>query len=243
MGHAKVDVAAVAFDLYGTLLDVRSLEERCREAVPDAPAAELVSLWRQKQLEYTWLRSLMGRYVDFWAVTGDALDHALARLRIGVDGAGRERLLDGWLSLRPQPEVQAALEMLEPRPLAVLSNGSPGMLDDVLRRTGLRDRFAHVISADEAGTYKPSPAVYALAGRHLRLRADRILFVSANGWDVAGAAAFGLVVAWVDRSGHPAEVLPGAPALVVPDLLALASRIEQWVLDAPETMHEGTTTD
>lgn len=218
-----MDVDAVAFDLYGTLLEVASVGRVAAE-VTDDPAA-LVDLWRTKQLEYTWLRSLMGRYQDFWATTADALDYSLDRLGIVVDDATRTRLLRAWLDVRPYPEVPGALSALAPRPLAVLSNGNPDMLEAGLAAAGLRDRFDHVLSVEDAGVYKPHPSVYELAVKALDLPAERILFVSSNGWDAAGARAFGLRVAWVNRTGSPLERLGAPPDLVVADLAQVAERV------------------
>jgi 2-haloacid dehalogenase len=218
-------IEAVAFDLYGTLLDVASVGRAAAE-VTGEPAA-LVDLWRQKQLEYTWLRSLMGRYQDFWATTGDALDYALDRLAVVVDEATRARLLGAWLDVRPYPEVPDALDALAlgGRRLAVLSNGSPDMLDAGLASAGLRDRFEHVLSVDELGVFKPHPSVYELALKAFNLPAERILFVSSNAWDASGARAFGLPVAWVNRSSAPLERLGVPPTVVVPDLAALAEAV------------------
>jgi 2-haloacid dehalogenase len=216
---------ALVFDLYGTLLEVGSVG-RAAAGVTGDPAA-LVELWRQKQLEYSWLRSLMGRYEDFWAVTGDALDYSLDRLGIELDGAGRARLLDAWLDVAPYPEVPDALDAMAPRPLAVLSNGSPRMLEECLRAGGLRGRMAQVLSVDEVAIFKPHPSVYALAEKALGLPAERILFVSSNGWDVAGARSYGLPVAWVNRAGAPVERLGAAPDLVVSDLAHLARRLAE----------------
>jgi 2-haloacid dehalogenase len=183
-----VTVEALVFDLYGTLLDVRSLEHLCAAETGDGAA--VVSGWRQKQLEYTWLRAAMGRYEDFWAVTADALDYTLER---------------------------------RARALAVLSNGSPDMLDRALRAAGLHEVFAHVLSVDEVKTYKPSAAVYLLPERRLRLPRAGILFVSSNAWDAAGAKAFGLPVAWVNRTGAPVERLGFVADVVVRDLAELAA--------------------
>lgn len=216
-------IDAVAFDLYGTLLEVASVGRAAAEVTED-PAA-LVDLWRQKQLEYTWLRSLMGRYQDFWATTGDALDYSLERLGITVEEAGRARLLGAWLDVRVYPEVPDALAALAPRRLAVLSNGNPDMLEAGLAAAGIRDRFEHVLSVDEIGVYKPHPSVYELAVKAFSLPAERILFVSANPWDAAGACTFGLPVAWVNRAGVPFERLGVAPSLVVADLAALAEAV------------------
>lgn len=217
-----MNVEALVFDLYGTLLDVRSLDGLCAaETGTDA----VVAAWRQRQLEYTWLRAAMGRYEDFWAVTAEALDYTLERLGLSVAPEARRRMLDGWLTLRAYPEVPASLTRLAPRTLAVLSNGSPHMLDRALRFSKIHDAFAHVLSVDEVRTYKPAAAVYALPERRLRAARASILFVSSNGWDAAGAKAFGLRVAWVNRTGAPAERLGFAPDVVVRDLAELAERV------------------
>ena len=216
-------IEAVAFDLYGTLLEVASVGPAAAE-VTDDPAA-LVDVWRQKQLEYTWLRSLMGRYQDFWATTGDALDYSLDRLGITVDATTRAELLNAWLSVRAYPEVPVALEALASRRLAVLSNGNPEMLESGLATAGIRPRFEHVLSVDEVGVYKPHPSVYELAVKAFGLPPERLLFVSSNPWDAAGARAFGFRVAWVNRMGLPFERLGVAPDLIVTDLAAVAEAV------------------
>ena len=193
------------FDAYGTLFDVHSVIEAGRAITAD-PAA-LSALWRQKQLEYTWLRSLMGRYEDFWAVTQAALRFSVRRLGLRAGEADLARLMDAYLSLACFPEVPAALERLAGRPLAILSNGSPRMLAAAVASSGLGARLQHVLSVDAVKTYKPSPAVYALGPRALGVPADALLFVSSNAWDVAGAKAFGYQVAWCNRTGAPAEEL------------------------------------
>ncbi len=167
----------------------------------------------------------MERYTDFWEITGDALEHACRRLGLDLPESDRASLMEGWLSLQPYADADQALAMMAPRPLAVLSNGSPGMLEESLRRTNLRGRFAHVISVAEVRTYKPHPAVYELAERYLTVPRDRILFVSGNGWDAAGARSFGLPVALVNRFGQPAEALPASPESAAPDLATLARRL------------------
>jgi len=217
-------IDALAFDLYGTLLEVASVGRAAATVTPQS--AEFVDLWRQKQLEYSWLRSLMGRYQDFWTTTGDALDHALDRFGLVVDEEARARLLGAWLDVHPYPEVTAALDRLRTtRRLAVLSNGNPDMLEAGLAAAGLRDRFEHVLSVDDVGVFKPHPAVYELATKAFGLPAERILFVSSNGWDAFGARAFGMPVAWVNRGGAPLERLGTPPTLVVPDLSALAEAV------------------
>lgn len=213
-------VQALVFDAYGTLLDVASVEDACRSATDAASA--LATLWRQKQLEYSWLRTLMGRYTDFWSVTADALDYALEALGLSVNPDTRERLLESWRQVRPFPDVAPALDRLRAWRLAVLSNGTPAMLDAALRRAGLRDRFAAVLSVDLIGTYKPAPQVYRIPEEALGIPRHEVLFVSSNGWDAAGARASGVLVAWVNRRGAPPERL-GAPVdLMVRDLGELA---------------------
>jgi 2-haloacid dehalogenase len=216
-------VDAVVFDVFGTLLDVTSVEARCASVSPDPAAFSL--LWRQKQLEYTWLRTLMGRYEDFWSVTGAALDHVLERFGAPVSAEERAGLLDAWLALDAYPDVAGALEAMHPRVLAVLSNGTPEMLVQGLEHAKLLDRLSPVLSVDELRRYKPHPDVYALAEERLTVSRDRILFVSSNAWDVAGALSFGFRVAWVNRAGVPGERLGPAPDLVVSDLGELAAQL------------------
>jgi 2-haloacid dehalogenase len=198
-------IRGYVFDAYGTLFDVHSVIEAGR-AITGDPAA-LSTLWRQKQLEYTWLRSLMGRYEDFWAVTEAALRFSLRRLGLRAGEAEIARLMEAYLSLACFPEVPAALERLAGRPLAILSNGSPRMLQAAVASSGLGARLQHVLSVDAVKTYKPAPSVYALGPRALGVPADALLFVSSNAWDVAGAKAFGYQVAWCNRTGAPAEEL------------------------------------
>lgn len=202
-------VAAIVFDAYGTLFDVRSIEAACATVALD-PAA-FAAHWRAKQLEYSWQRSLMGRYADFATVTAEALDYTLARFRVHPGDEIVDELLQTWRTLEPFPEVRDALAALAPRPLAILSNGSPAMLDALLRHTHLADRFAAVLSVDAAQTYKPDPRAYALATDALKLPAARILFVTANPWDAVGAKAFGFRVAWCNRAGLPFDTHGPAP--------------------------------
>jgi len=193
------------FDAYGTLFDVHSVVEAGR-AITDDPAT-LSATWRQKQLEYTWLRALMGAYADFWAVTESALRHTIRRLGLTATEAQVRRLMEAYLSLACFPEVKAALERLAGRPRAVLSNGAPRMLAAAVASSGLAPHLEHVISVDTVKTYKPSPRVYALGPGTLGIPAGELLFVSSNGWDVAGAKAFGYRVAWCNRTGAPEEEL------------------------------------
>jgi 2-haloacid dehalogenase len=202
-------IRGYVFDAYGTLFDIHSVAEAGR-AITAEPAA-LSLAWRQKQLEYTWLRSLMGRYEDFWAVTGAALRHAVRRLGLSATEAQLAALMDAYLALAPFPEVVAALERLAGRPRVILSNGSPAMLESAVRSSGLGRHLDHVLSVDAVKVFKPAPAVYALGPRTLGIPAGDLLFVSSNAWDVAGAKASGYQVAWCNRTGAPPEEL-GLPA-------------------------------
>jgi 2-haloacid dehalogenase len=204
---------AFVFDAYGTLFDVHSVVEAGRAVTGDPQA--LSTLWRQKQLEYTWLRALMGRYEDFWAVTEAALRWALGRLSIRAGETEIARLMEAYLSLATFPEVPDALAAMAGTPLGILSNGSPKMLAAAVRSSGLEGRLTHVLSVDAVRTYKPSPAVYELGPRAFGLSAADILFVSSNGWDVAGAKAFGYRTCWCNRLGAPRENLGVTPDLEV----------------------------
>ena len=212
-------IRGYVFDAYGTLFDVHSVVEAGRALTDDPLALSLA--WRGKQLEYTWLRALMGRYEDFWTVTEDALRWTIARLRLAATDADVRRLMDAYLSLACFPEVPGVLAALAGRPRAILSNGSPRMLAATVASSGLAASLEHVLSVDAVRTYKPSPAVYALAPQALGIPAGDLLFVSSNAWDVAGAKSFGFQVAWCNRTGAPAERLGAEPDLVVRSLADL----------------------
>jgi 2-haloacid dehalogenase len=177
----------------------------------------LSTLWRQKQLEYTWLRSLMGRYEDFWEVTEAALVYSLRRLGIPAGPLQISALMDAYNRLACFPEVRKALGRLR-RPRAILSNGAPKMLAAAVASAGLGSELDHVISADRVKVYKPAPEVYALGPETLGIPAGELLFVSSNAWDVAGAKAFGFQVAWCNRQGVPQEELGTRADYVVRDL-------------------------
>ncbi len=215
----KID--ACVFDAYGTLFDVHSAVGRLRADV-GPKADELSQIWRAKQLEYTWLRSMMGEYKDFWQVTGDALDYALART--GIDpGPIRDRLMDAYLGLDAYDEVPAMLGRLKAAGLktAILSNGEPNMLEAAVNAAGLSGLLDEVLSVDALHIYKPHPAVYQLAVDRLGVKADAIAFQSSNAWDVHGAAVFGFRPVWINRFGAPEERLPSGPEHVMTDLTGL----------------------
>jgi 2-haloacid dehalogenase len=208
---------AVVFDAYGTLFDVLSVVARADVKIP-GDLHTLSTLWRQKQLEYTWLRSLMECYEDFWGVTEAALRAALTQLKIEVSEAQLHALMQAYLSPLAFPDARPALEALRESKRAILSNGSPTMLASAVRRNGMESCFVEVISVDKVKTYKPSPRVYALGTEALDLPAQDILFVSSNSWDVAGAKAFGYQVCWCNRSKAEMELLGYAPDFVVSGL-------------------------
>jgi 2-haloacid dehalogenase len=206
-------IRGFVFDAYGTLFDVHSVMEAGRAITADPMALSLA--WRQKQLEYTWLRALMGRYEDFWSVTGAALRYAVHKLGLAATEAQLGALMEAYLSLTCYPDVRPALARAQSRPVAILSNGSPRMLEAAVASGGLTGLVHHVLSVDAVRTYKPAPAVYALAPRALGVPAASLLFVSANAWDVAGAKAFGYQACWVNRTQAPAEELGAAADHVV----------------------------
>jgi 2-haloacid dehalogenase len=214
-------IRACVFDAYGTLFDVHSAVGRLRARI-GGEADALSQLWRSKQLEYAWLRALMGRHVDFWQVTCDALDHALARHRLDP-GPLREPLLQAYLTLDAYPEVPAVLERLRAGGVrrAILSNGEPRMLQAGAQSAGIAGLLDAVLSVEEVGVFKPDPRVYRLAVDRLGLPPAAIAFQSSNAWDIHGAASFGLRPVWINRLGAPPERLPGTAEHELPDLAAL----------------------
>jgi len=208
------DIRAVVFDAYGTLFDVHSVATACREVTSDPEA--LSREWRAKQLEYTWLRSLMGRYEDFWEITRAALRFALRRLKLSATEAQMDRVMSAYLSLGAFPEVRETLQRLHPRfTTAILSNGSPRMLQAAVEGSSMAPYLHHVLSVDACQTYKPDPVVYALAPKALGLAKESIAFVSSNSFDVIGAKAFGFRVVWCNRVGAPLDELGFTPDITV----------------------------
>ena len=212
-------IRGYVFDVYGTLLDPTSVAEACRALLPDP--MDFVLLWRAKQLEYTWLRSLMGAYVDFWEVTGEALEYAAARYRLKLDEAARESVLGAYFRLDAYADVIPGVERLRGKPLAVLSNGTPDMLERALTQSALRPHFEWVISVDEVRVYKPSPRVYVLGPERMGINAEELLFVSSNAFDVLGAKAFGYQVAWINRFGQLLDPIGRGPDYELKSLLDL----------------------
>jgi 2-haloacid dehalogenase len=211
-------IAACVFDAYGTLFDIHSPVAQLADRL--GPASEFSKLWRQKQLEYTWLRSLMHEHVDFRQVTGDALDYSMQVHRIS-DNALREDLMALYSRLQAYPDALSCIEALAQTPLkiAILSNGTPAMLAEAAAFSGIAPHLDEIISVEEVGVFKPDPRVYTRA--LLRLHIDKpsaILFVSANPWDAQAAAHFGFTVVRIDRFSLPHDNLPGRPAVVISSL-------------------------
>jgi 2-haloacid dehalogenase len=226
----------VVFDLYGTLYDVHSVVQQCDATYP-GHGARISEIWRQKQLEYTWLRSLMGKYVPFEQVTRDALVYTCRHLNLELDQETCTTLCDAYLNLAPYPEVPATLQQLNDMglPLAILSNGSAFSIDSVVRNSGLQKHFAQLLSVEPAGVFKPDPRVYTLACQAFGLTPPQILFVSSNPWDAAGARHFSFKVCWVNRRIVTFDELGVAPHAVVsgvdelPGLISTAQdQLSDW---------------
>ncbi|HXF53302.1 MAG TPA: haloacid dehalogenase type II [Hyphomicrobiaceae bacterium] len=204
-------IRACVFDAYGTLFDYASAAEGCRDVLGEK-TGPFTALWRDKQLQYTWLRTLQERHADFWQVTGDALDYTLAAFGI-ADPALRERLMNLYRTLKPFPEVADTLRQIKKAGLktAILSNGTPDMLAAAVTNAEIGHLLDAVLSVEEVGRFKTHPKVYQLAVDRLRVEPSAISFQSSNAWDAYAASAFGLRVVWCNRYGQPRERLPGRP--------------------------------
>ena len=212
---------AFVFDAYGTLFDVHAAIARHRNEIgPDAD--RLSELWRAKQLEYSWTLTLADRYLDFWSLTQQALDHAFARLP-SADRRLRGKLLEAYRQLDAFADARATLKELKRRGhrTAILSNGSPDMLEAAVAAAGLGTDLDFVLSVDSIRKYKPRPEVYALVPAAMRVEPADVVFVSSNRWDVMGAASFGFRAAWINRANLPDEYADRPPAVVLKDLTAL----------------------
>lgn len=214
-------IHAFVFDAYGTLFDPHSIRTLAETLFPGHGVA-LSQLWRAKQLEYSWLRTLMHRYDDFSSVTRDALIFSCRSLQLPCTENQRDSLLDAYLRLETFPEVKTALHRLAGRRLAILSNGSPHMLDSVVGSNGLAGFFELVLSVDSLKLYKPHPSVYQHAVERLSIPKESIAFVSSNFWDVAGATSFGFQTFWLNRNQLPADELGVTPAVTLGSLADLA---------------------
>jgi 2-haloacid dehalogenase len=210
-----MSIDALVFDAYGTLFDVHSVARRCESCWPGKGAA-LSALWRAKQLEYTWQRSLMQRYRPFSEVTREALAYACETLGLALGVAQMEALMGEYQMLSLYPDVEAALRRLSSYKTAILTNGSPDMIEPLVKQSGLR--FDAVLSVDAVKIFKPAPQVYELASTQLSLPASHIGFVSSNGWDAMGAKSFGFTVYWINRAGAPVDRLGCRPDAILKSL-------------------------
>lgn len=210
-------IGAVMFDAYGTLFNVYSVLDRCEREFPGKGQA-LSQVWRTKQLEYTWLRSLMGRYENFESITRSALRVACANLALPLTEGASERLMEEYLRLTLFPEVKGALARLSHLKLCILSNGTPGMLDAIVQHAGLGGVFGQVISVDPLGIYKPHPSVYQRGVDLAGVPKESVAFISSNFWDVTGATAFGFRTYWINRAGNQPDELGFTPAAVLSSL-------------------------
>lgn len=218
-------IKALVFDAYGTLFDVHSVVAECDATFPGKGMA-LSQLWRTKQLEYTWLRSLMGRYIDFEAVTAAALRTACRMLDLPLDTSTAGHLLKAYRTLTVFREVPAALERFRGRKLAILSNGSPEMLNALVHHAGLDRLLDAVISVDGLKIFKPHPSVYALVTTAFAVEPAEIAFVSSNFWDISGATSFGFKTFWINRTGQIPDELGFSPAAVLQSLDQLAAHLD-----------------
>lgn len=220
-------ITTCVFDAYGTLFDVAAA---ARQAAAEPGGEKLAQIWpqlaedwRAKQLQYSWLRAVTGEHTDFWRVTQDGLDWALELRGLSDDAALRERLLSLYWQLQAYPEVPEMLRALKAAGMntAILSNGSPDMLQGAVQSASLADVLDDVLSVESVGVFKPAQQVYHMVLQRFGVAKHHVLFVSSNGWDAAAAASYGFVTAWVNRAGLPVDRLPGQPNFVLQDLSAI----------------------
>lgn len=222
MGLDANKIKGIAFDAYGTLFNIASIDFLLEQLFDDR-ARQVAAYWRRKQLEYTWLRTMMGKYKDFYELTRDALYYALDASNTAATEGQVQELMQQYYHLEAYPEVKEALGRLKGRyRLAVLSNANPSLLEKAAAYNGLDELLDEIISADQIRQYKPAPGVYQLAEKSLGLPADNLLFVSSNTWDVSGASGYGLQTAWVQRKHSTMERLDVEPAAIASDLEELA---------------------
>ncbi|MGB8623087.1 MAG: haloacid dehalogenase type II [Paracoccaceae bacterium] len=220
-------ITTCIFDAYGTLFDVAAAAREAAEEPDNAALSDiwpkLAEDWRQKQLQYSWLRAVTGAHADFWQVTQDGLDWAMEAAGLGDAPELRERLLALYWELSAYPEVPGMLAQLkrDGRATAILSNGSPAMLEGAVASAGIGDMLDDVLSVESVGVFKPHRSVYDLVGKRFGCAPGEVLFVSSNGWDAAAASGYGFTTAWVNRVGAPMDRLPWCPAHVLPDLTSI----------------------
>ena len=234
-----MSIKAVVFDAYGTLYDVQSVADAAEEAFPGY--GEIITqVWRIKQLEYSWLRTLMGRYQGFSVVTRDSLAYTLRILGLQYDDATFARIIDKYLHLDLYPDALDALDALKPRKLAILSNGSPDMLNALVKNTQLDRVLDATISVDAKKVFKPNPAAYTLIEEQLGIGPREVLFISSNPWDACGAKSFGLNVAWIERVTPEAMALACVESEAVAPLTlfkALRTQMDELGIEVDHRVH------
>ena len=218
------NVKAIIFDAYGTLFDVNSAAEKCKDKIGDK-WEPFANFWRTTQLEYTWLRSLMGRHKDFWQITEDSLDKSMKAFKI--EFSMRDELLDLYKVLSPFKEVQETLKTLKEKKLklAILSNGTPSLLNELVKSNNLENLFDDIFSIEEVGVYKPNSKVYDMPVKKYKIRKDEIAFLSANTWDVSGGGNYGYQAIWVNRNNNIFDNLDFEPKLEIKNLSGLLSEL------------------
>jgi len=234
-----VTIKAIVFDAYGTLYDVQSVADITEDIFPGY--GEIITqVWRIKQLEYTWLRSLMRQYRDFGAVTRDSLTYTLKCLGLEYDDESFARIMDKYLHLDLYPDAMLALEAMAEKKLAILSNGSPDMLNALVRNSGLRPILDAVISVDAKRIFKPAPEAYTLIESTLKISPSEVLFISSNPWDVCGAKSFGLNVAWIERVTPEAMALACLESDTLPPLTmfkAIRTQMDELGFEPDHRIH------
>ena len=218
------NIKAIIFDAYGTLFDVNSAAEKCKDKIGDK-WEPFANFWRTTQLEYTWLRSLMGRHKDFWQITEDSLDKSMKAFKI--EFSMRDELLDLYKVLSPFKEVQETLKTLKEKKLklAILSNGTPSLLNELVKSNNLENLFDDIFSIEEVGIYKPNSKVYDMPVKKYKIRKDEIAFLSANTWDVSGGGNYGYQAVWVNRNNNIFDNLDFKPKLEIKNLSGLLSEL------------------
>ena len=218
------NVKAIIFDAYGTLFDVNSAAEKCKDKIGDK-WEPFANFWRTTQLEYTWLRSLMGRHKDFWQITEDSLDKSMKAFNI--DSSMKNELLNLYKILSPYKEVSETLKALKEKKfkLAILSNGTPSLLNELVKSNNLNNLFDDIFSIEEVGVYKPDSKVYDIPVKKYKIKNDEIAFLSANTWDVSGGGNYGYQAIWVNRNNNIFDNLDYEPKLEIKNLSGLLSEL------------------
>ncbi|MFT8889007.1 MAG: haloacid dehalogenase type II [Ethanoligenens sp.] len=219
-----IRIKGVVFDAYGTLFDVFSVAQKCERKYP-GKGMQISQIWRQKQLEYSWLRTLMNSYKNFWEISKESLCYALEEIGLQYNQEQIENIMDSYLCLSTYPEVSEALQEFRSYKLMILTNGNFEMINPLLIHTGLNKRINEVLSADTVKLFKPRDEVYQLVVDHYKVSKAEIMFVSSNAWDAAGAKSFGFTVGWINRLDKPTEKLGFQPDYIVSNLLELAQKI------------------